>query len=121
MLRGVLSLSLKRVLKTLEGFGLSRVDAKMYVYLAKMGPQYASELAEALKITKQQLYPSIKCLRDKGIIAASIGQPPLFCAVAFEKALEILIKAKVEQAKAIKETKKELLSSWRSINWQDNT
>ena len=121
MLRGVLSLSLERVLKTLEGFGLSRVDAKMYVYLAKMGPQNASELAEALKITKQQLHPSIKNLRDKGIVAASSGQPPLLCAVAFEKALEILIKVKVEQAKAIKETKKELLSSWRSLNWKDNT
>jgi sugar-specific transcriptional regulator TrmB len=121
MFRGALSLSLERVLKTLEGLGLSRVDAKMYVYLAKMGPQNASELAEALKITKQQLHPSIKNLRYKGIVAASSGQPPLFCAVAFEKALEILIKAKVEQAKAIKETKKELLSSWRSLNWKDNT
>jgi sugar-specific transcriptional regulator TrmB len=112
---------LERVMKTLEGFGLSRVDAKMYIYLAKMGPQNASEIAEALKITKQQMYPSIKNLRDKGIVAASSGQPSLLCAVAFEKALEILFKAKEEQAKAVKETKEELLSRWRSINWKCNT
>lgn len=114
-------MSLERVLKTLEGFGLSRVDAEVYVYLAKMGPQNASELAEALKITRHQLYPSIKSLRDKGIVAASIGQHPLFCAIAFEKALEILIEAEVEQAKAIRETKEELLSNWRAINGQNNT
>lgn len=114
-------MSLERVIKTLEGFGLSRVDAKMYVYLAKMGPQNAGELAEALKITNQQLYTSIKNLRDKGIVAASSEQPPLLCAVAFEEALEILIKTKVEQAKAIRKTKKGLLSSWRAINWKYNT
>jgi len=35
--------------------------------------------------------------------------------------VELLISIKVEQAKAIKETKKELLDSWRSISWQEKT
>lgn len=107
-------MSLERVIKTLQGFGFSRVDAEVYVYLAKTGPQEASELIEALKMTKQQLYSSIKSLRDKGIVASSTGHPILFCALPFEKVLEILIKTQIEQAKAIRETKKELLSNWRS-------
>jgi sugar-specific transcriptional regulator TrmB len=114
-------LSLERVLKTLEGFGLSRMDAKVYVYLAKKGPKKGRELANALQVTKQQLYPSLKNLKNKGVVTASLERPALFSAVAFEKVVELLIKIKVEQAKAIKETKEELLSSWRSMTKQDKT
>jgi sugar-specific transcriptional regulator TrmB len=113
--------SLERVLKTLEGFGLSRIDAEVYVYLAKKGPKKGRELANALQVTKQQLYPSLKNLKNKGIVTASLERPALFSAVAFEQVLELLIEIKVEQAKAIKETKKELLDSWRSISWQEQT
>jgi sugar-specific transcriptional regulator TrmB len=108
-------------MKTLEGFGLSRIDAEVYVYLAKKGPKKGRELANALQVTKQQLYPSLKNLKTKGIVTASFERPALFSAVAFEKVVELLIKIKVEQAKAIKETKKELLDSWRSISWQEQT
>ena len=114
-------MSLELVLKTLEGFGLSRIDAEVYVYLAKKGPQKGRELANALQVTKQQLYPSLKNLKNKGIVTASLERPALFSAIAFKKVLELLIEIKVEQAKAIKETKKELLDSWRSINWQEQT
>jgi sugar-specific transcriptional regulator TrmB len=114
-------LSLERVLKTLEGFGLSRTDAEVYVYLAKKGPKKGRMLANALQVTKQQLYPSLKNLKNKGIVTASLERPALFSAVAFEQVVELLISIKVEQAKAIKETKKELLDSWRSIDWHEQT
>jgi len=113
--------SLERVLKTLEGFGLSRIDAEVYVYLAKKGPKKGRELANALQVTKQQLYPSLKNLKNRGIVTASLERPALFSAVAFEQVLELLIEIKVEQAKVIKETKKELLGSWQSISWQEQT
>jgi len=114
-------MSLERVLKTLEGFGLSRLDAEVYVYLAKKGPQKGRELANAIQVTKQQLYPSLKNLKDKGVVTVSLERPALFSAVAFEKVIELLIAIKVEQAKAFEETKKELMESWWSINWQEQT
>ena len=114
-------MSLERVLKTLEGLGLSRTDAEVYVYLAKKGPKNGRELADALQVTKQQLYPSLKNLRSKGVVTVSLERPALFSAVAFEKVVDLLIAIKVEQAKAIKETKKELLASWRSVNWREQT
>jgi sugar-specific transcriptional regulator TrmB len=109
------------VLKTLEDFGLSRMDTEVYVYLAKKGPKKGRELAYALQVTKQQLYPSLKNLKNKGIVTVSLERPALFSAVAFEKVVALLIKIKVEQAKAIKETKEELLSNWRSMTKQDKT
>lgn len=108
------------MLRTLESFGLKRVDAEVYVYLAKKGTQKVIDIAGALKIRKQQLYPILKTLQDKGVVTASPEHPALFSAVAFEKALDLLIEANMEQAKAIKETKEELLSSWRSMTKRDN-
>lgn len=97
------------------------MDAEVYVYLAKKGPKKGRALANALQVTKQQLYPSLKNLKNKGVVTASLERPALFSAVAFEKVIELLIAIKVEQAKAVKETKKELMDSWRSINWQEQT
>ena len=88
------------------------MDAEVYVYLAKKGPQKGCELASALQVTKQQLYLSIKNLKDKGAVTVSLERPALFAAVAFEKVVELLIAIKVEQ---------ELMDSWRSINWQEQT
>ncbi len=112
---------MERVLKTLECFGLSRTDAEVYVHLAKKGPKNGPELAKILQVTKQQLYPSLKNLKNKGVVISSPERPALFSAVTFEKVLELIITIKVEQAKAIKETKKELMDSWKSINWHEQT
>jgi sugar-specific transcriptional regulator TrmB len=108
------------VLRTLESFGLKRVDAEVYVYLSKKGPQKGIDLANALKIRKQQLYPILKTLQDKGVVAASLERPALFSALAFEKALNMLVEANMEQAKALEETKEALLSSWREMTKRDN-
>lgn len=109
------------MLKALESFGFAKMDAEVYVYLAKKGPLKGADIANALKIRKQQLYPILKNLQDKGVVTASPEPQLLFSALAFEKALELLVKANFEQAKAIKETKEELLSSWRDKAKRDNT
>jgi sugar-specific transcriptional regulator TrmB len=114
-------LSLERIIRIIEAFGLKRIDAEVYVYLAKKGPLRAIEVATALKLSKQKLYHSLRNLRNKGVITADAEQPTFFSAMTFENALDLLVRANIEQAKAIKETKEELLSSWRSMKWQENT
>ena len=114
-------MSLERVLRALEGLGLERVNAEVYVYLAKKGPQKGLDVAGALKIRKQQLHSILKNLQTKGVVTASSECPRLFSAVPFEKALEVLAEANMEQAKAIKESKEELFSSWRIMAERDYT
>jgi sugar-specific transcriptional regulator TrmB len=108
-------LSLERVLRTLEGFGLKRLDAEVYVYLAKKGPQKGKDLASTMKLPKNQLYSILKSLQNKGFVNANIERPALFSAVAFEQIIDMIINVKDEEARAIRETRKELLSSWRAI------
>ena len=112
---------MERVLKTLESLGLTKGDAKLYVYLSKKGPLEEEVLLDSLKITKKKLDVQLKNLDKKGIIEVSREQPALFFAVAFERVLDLLVEVNLEQAKTLKQTKKNLLSSWRKINWENNS
>ena len=114
-------MSQEKVLKTLGDLGLTRIDSKIYIYLAKRGPQEGMDLANALKIRKQQLYHILKNLQIKGAVTVRLDDPAVFSAKAFEKMLALLIEANMEEARAIEENKEELFSSWWSMIKQDNT
>ena len=114
-------LSLERVLRLLEDFGFSRVDAEVYVYLAKAGPQKGKDLNNGLKMPKQQLYPALESLQKKGVVTRSSERTTLFSALTFEELLNLYVKLNVEKAQMIKETKQELLASWRDMTKKNNT
>jgi sugar-specific transcriptional regulator TrmB len=112
-------LSLKRVLKTLENFGLSEAESKVYIYLAKIGPSRARDLSHELGMTKQQLYPALSSLKKKGIVSSRPEHATVFAAIAFEELLNLFMKLGAEQQKTIEETKKEIANSGFDITKQD--
>lgn len=101
-------MSLERVSKILEGLGLSRADAEVYIYLAKAGPTKAIDLTADLGMVKQHLYPVLRRLEKKDVVTRSTDHPALFAALAFEALLDRYVKLNEEQAHVIRETKKEL-------------
>jgi sugar-specific transcriptional regulator TrmB len=113
-------LSLNRVFKALIELGLSQTDARVYIYLATKGSKSANEICDALKANKQIIYPSLKNLRNNRIITVNSKRPLIFSAVPFEEVLDMLIKKKFEQSEEILETKKELVKSWTSVDWNNN-
>jgi sugar-specific transcriptional regulator TrmB len=106
------------MLHLLKGFGFSRVEAEVYVYLEKKGPTKAKDLKIELKITKQQLYPALKHLKKKRVVASRPERDTLLCAVAFEELLNRYVKTNLEQAEILQETKEELLVNWRNMDKQ---
>jgi sugar-specific transcriptional regulator TrmB len=95
------------------------MDAQIYILLAKRGPQRATEIGKVLKMSKPQLYRSLKNLESKGVVSATLEHPAKFSALPFEKALDLLSKAQMkkalEEAQRIQENKDELLASWESL------
>ena len=53
-------MSQEKVLKALEGYGLTQLDSRIYLFISKTGLQKGHDLSSGLKITKQQLYRSLK-------------------------------------------------------------
>ena len=110
-------MSLDRIYKVLIDLGLSETDSRVYLYIAINGPLKVKTIIEELKINKQQLYPILKKLCNKNIIAQTNTRPSIVTAISFEIVLELLINSKIEKSKRIQEKKKELLSNWKAVYW----
>jgi len=108
-------LSLKRILKALESLGLSKTEAQIYVFLEKNGSHEDRDIAQALKIHSKVLISCLKNLLDKQIVKVSAQRTVEFSAVPFEKAIDLLIEIKKEQAQSLQERKMELLSIWQTM------
>jgi sugar-specific transcriptional regulator TrmB len=112
-------MSKENLLKTLKELGLSKLDARVYLFLAKTSPKKAKEITLALKISKQQLYPSLKSLKSKSLVNATLEHPAQFSAVTFKKALDLFAKAKIEEAKSIQQSADKILSDWQSLKTKE--
>ena len=114
-------MSKERTINALKGLGLSTIDTQVYVLLAKDGPHKIKEIASALNLHERKIHRSLKDLQSISIVKASIEYPLEFMAVPFEEVINLIIEVKKEQAKTLRESKKELLSSWRSITEKKTT
>ena len=114
-------MSQEQIMKTLENLGFDQVDAQIYVYLAKKGLQKASDLCKTLKLTKQQLYPSIKRLQSKGIVSSTMQHPARFSVMPFERVLDLFIKAKIEETQRLRQSKTEILTNWQNLKLEEDT
>ena len=117
---GYCRLSHEQLFKTLRGLGLAEIDAEIYLFLSKEGPQKGRNIGEALKLYKQQLYHSLKNLQRKGCVKATHEHPSRFSAVPIEEALSSFIKANLEEAQHIEENRKKTLSFWQAM-MKENT
>ena len=91
-------MSQEKVFKVLSDLGLTRLDSKIYIYLAKNGPKEGKEISRALKVQRPQLYRSLKTLQKKAIVSATLERPAKFSAVSFERAVNLFIRTKLEEA-----------------------
>lgn len=108
-------MSKERIIKALEQLGLSNTDTQIYLFLAKNGPHELRDIASALSLYEKKVQRSLSDLQTQKIVRASIENPSEFTAMPFEEMINLLIEIKKEKAKAMQESKEELLSSWRTI------
>ena len=108
-------MSRERIIKALNGLGLTKCDSNVYIYLAKQGPQEIVDIASMLNMNEKKIHESLKNLQSINIVTASIEHPQEFIAIPIEEVIELVIKVKREQAESLQASKKDLLSSWRSI------
>ena len=114
-------MSHERVLKTLVGLGLTQQDSQVYLFLSKKGLQRGRDLISGLKITKQQLYRSLKTLQSRGIVNVTLEYPARFSAIPLEKLLDLFLRAKIEETQRLQQNKAEILSEWQSMAIEENS
>ena len=108
-------MSQDNVIDSLVDSGLSQLDAKVYVYLVRKGPKKAHEITTYLGSSKQQIYPCLKNLQSRGLISSTLERPAKFSAMQFDKVLDVLVGAKLNEAKTLQQQKDRLLEDWQSV------
>jgi sugar-specific transcriptional regulator TrmB len=108
------------VLQLIKRLGFSRIEAEVYVLLAKAGPKSSKDIAEGLNFTPQQLRPVLESLQDKGAVKTSRRRTVLFSALEFEELLNFFVKSNMNHALIIQKTKQDLLTSWQEMLENNN-
>src|SRR5512143_1467466 len=106
----------EKLLKVLLSLGFTQLDAETYLLLEKNGLTKAKDATRKLRVAKQRLYPALKNLQRKGIVHATLERPTRFSAVPLDKVLDLLAKAKIEEAHRVQQNKAELLADWQSVS-----
>ena len=114
-------MSLERIIEILLQLGLTRTEAKVYVYLDNKGALNEREIMNGLGIAQHQLLKILSKLEAKGLVVSQIKTRKEFSAIAFEIILDRLIDLKLKQSKEISKTKKEVISSWRRSDWKNSS
>jgi len=96
-------------------YDLTPNQAKVYLFLSKIGVKTASEISKALKIPRTETYHLLSTLQQKGIIFSVFGKPTKFNAVGLEESLEILINNEKNRINELELGKSSIIKLWNII------
>jgi HTH-type transcriptional regulator, sugar sensing transcriptional regulator len=101
--------------RMLVRYDLTPNQAKVYLFLSKIGIKTASEISKALKIPRTETYHLLSTLQQKGIIFSVFGKPTKFNASGLEEALEILVNNEKNRINELEAGKDSLIKLWNII------
>ena len=101
--------------RMLVRYDLTPNQAKVYLFLSKIGVKTASEISKALKIPRTETYHLLSTLQQKGIIFSVFGKPTKFNAVGIEESLEILINNEKNRINELDAGKNSIVKLWNII------
>ena len=101
--------------RMLVRYDLTPNQAKVYLFLSKIGVRTASEISKALKIPRTETYHLLSTLQQKGIIFSVFGKPTKFNAVGLEESLEILVNNEKNRINELDAGKETLVKLWNIL------
>jgi sugar-specific transcriptional regulator TrmB len=96
-------------------YDLTPNQAKVYIYLSKIGIKTASEISKTLKIPRTETYHLLSTLQQKGVIFSIFGKPTKFNAVGMDESLVILINNEKNRINELETGKSTIMKLWKII------
>jgi sugar-specific transcriptional regulator TrmB len=97
---------------TLMGLGLTLLQAKTYLGLAKLGVADVKSISKVSKVARQDVYRVTPKLQKWGLAEKIISTPTLYRAVLLKKGLVTLLQQKVEENAELKEKTNKLIEAF---------
>ncbi len=96
-------------------FGLTPNQAKVYIYLAKVGAKPASEIIKALQLPRTEAYFILSKLQSRGIVNGTLSSPMIYATLPLEQTILSMINAEKEKINMLANQAEEILGLWKQI------
>ncbi len=101
--------------QTLVDLGLTLLQAKVYLALAKLGTSTGRVIARESKVAPQDVYRLLKELHEKGLVEKVIDKPNKYTAIGLDDGLSILIKRRKKVTGELEKAAAEISQSMKEI------
>jgi len=108
-------LTLEKIKNELINFGLTKSQAKVFIYLGKYGSKTASEIAKALQLPRTETYHLVNSLQNIGLVLAELAHPTKYTAKEMREAVSALVNQEQERIDNLATKKESLSEMWKEI------
>lgn len=106
---------LEKINKELIGFGLTKSQVKVFMYLGKYGSKTASDVSKSLQIPRTETYHLINSMQNLGLVVAELSHPTKYHVIELKKAIETLVRQEQSKVNALAEKEEMLSAMWKEI------
>jgi len=108
-------LTLDKIRNELINFGLTKSQAKVFIYLGKYGSKTASEIAKALQLPRTETYHLVNSLQNIGLVLAELAHPTKYSAMDMKEAVNTLVKQEQERIDNLADKEESISAMWKEI------
>ncbi len=108
-------LTLDKIKNELINFGLTKSQAKVFIYLGKYGSKTASEIAKALQLPRTETYHLVNSLQNIGLVLAELAHPTKYSAMDMKEAVNTLVKQEQERIDVLANKEESISEMWKEI------
>ena len=108
-------LTLDKIKNELINFGLTKSQAKVFIYLGKYGSKTASEIAKALQLPRTETYHLVNSLQNIGLVVAELAHPTKYSALEMKEAITTLVNQEQERIDNLANKEESLSEMWKEI------
>ena len=108
-------LTLEKIQNELINFGLTKSQARVFIYLGKYGSKAASGIAKALQLPRTETYHLVNSLQNMGLVVAELSHPTQYTAMEMNHAISTLVKQEQERIDSLANKEESLSEMWKEI------
>lgn len=113
-------IELEKICDELVKFGLTKNQAKVFMYLGKYGSKTSPEVCKALKLPRTETYNVLNDLLNLGIVSSEFNHPTKYSALTMNKAILIMINDAQEKVNKLSKKEFEVTKLWNNVPMFDS-
>ena len=110
------ALTMERLSERLQGFGFTKEEAEVYIFLSGMGPCPARVISRRFDTNRMKTYRTLKALEDKGLVQRIMGRPVRFVASPLGETLKQHIDELKSTLSSLEKSEAEILDEFGKLS-----